>query len=291
MRHALWAVWFLLFSLPFETLNAKPHTGAPPPAPVVIAKSIQATEVFDSLIYPARVVSKVNAALLAESDGVVQSISKPLGTSVVRGNTVLTLINPDPVYTFAPFEVHSPVSGVVSAIEVTKGSRVSRGQRLGTITDPRQVRAQIEVTVADLDAVQVGMKGELELSEHSKPVEMIVSGISPLIDPSTGTASAELHVVGTDKLPPPGVVGRIRFRARAHEGIQLPESAIFYRGEDPLVRVLIDGKVQFRPIKLGPSRRGKFEILDGVKSGETVVLRSNTFTADGEEVSVQKDGM
>jgi len=271
-------------------LHAKPHTGAPPPAPVVIAKSIQATEVFDSLIYPARIVSKVNAALLAESDGVVRSISKPLGSRVTRGNTVLTLINPDPVYTFAPFEVHAPVTGVVSAIEVTKGSRVTRGQRLGAVTDPRQVRAQIEVTVADLDALQVGMKGELELSEHTKPLEMVVTGISPLIDPATGTASAELNIVGTERLPPPGVVGRIRFRARAHEGIQVPESAVFYRGEDPLVRVLVDGKVQFRAVKLGPSRRGKFEILDGVKSGEMVVLRSNTFVADGEEVSVQKEG-
>lgn len=267
--------------------SARRHDGTPPPAPMVVAKPIASAEVSDMLIYPARLVSRVNATLLAESDGVIQAIRKPLGTRVRAGDSVFTLVNPDPVYTYAPFEVEAPVDGVVSNIGVTLGSRVTKGTRLGSITDPFQVHGIIEVTVADLSALSVGMKGKLELSETGQSLPVTIAGISPVIDPATGTASAELKVTDRSKLPPPGLVGRVRFQARLHKGIELPESAVFYRGHQAVVRVLDGDKAVFRNVKLGTSRQGKFEILDGLKSGEVVVLRTNTFIADGEKVTSQ----
>ncbi len=280
----------LLAALVSPSVQARRHSGAAPPPPMVVAQPIQADEVFDALIYPARMVSRVNATLLAESDGVVQTVHKHLGSRVTVGEPVLTLTNPDPVYTFEPFRVLSPVTGLMSSIDVALGSRVSKGQKLGMVTDPSQVMASIEITVADLDAIKNGMHGSLELSGVANPIPMKVTGISPTVDPATGTASAELRPIDKRDLPPPGLVGRIRFRARLHKGLQLPESAIFYRGETPLVRVLDGDKAVFREIKLGHSRQGKFEITSGLKPGEKVVLRTNTFIADGEAVTLQKDG-
>lgn len=289
MKKPLLWVWIAAAILP-HSATARRHTGAAPPPPMVVAQAIQADEVYDALIYPARLVSRVNATLLAESDGVVQAIRKTLGSRVTVGEPILTLTNPDPVYTFEPFSVLSPVTGVISSIDIALGSRVAKGQKLGTVTDPAQVLASIEITVADLDAIHPGMQGELELAGLSQPIPMKVSGISPIVDPATGTASAELRPIDKKRLPPPGMVGRIRFRARLHQGLQLPESAIFYRGETPLVRVLVGEKAVFREVKLGPSRLGKFEITSGLKPGERVVLRTNTFIADGETVTLQKDG-
>ncbi len=274
---------FLIVSLVAE---ARRHLAAPPPSPVVVAQKLAPSDLFDSLIYPARIVSRVNAAVLAETDGLVQDIHSRVGTKVAAGEKILTLVNPDPAYTFAPFVVHSPVNGVVSGLFVTTGSRVNRGQSLATVTDPSQTHAEIEVTVSDLPEIRTGMKGELEIGETK--VEVLVKGVSPTVDPGTGTASAELDIESKNKqLLRPGQMGRARFRARLHKGIQLPESAIFYRGESTLVRVLDDEKAVFREVKLGPVRQGKFEVTSGVKAGETVVTRSNTFIADGEKVKVQ----
>ncbi len=284
-------LWVLIAASFSHSVLARRHSGgAAPPPPMVVAQAIQSDEVYDALIYPARVISRVNATLLAESDGVVQAVRKNLGAAVKVGEPILTLTNPDPVYTFEPFSVLSPVTGIISSIEVALGSRVSKGQKLGTVTDPAQVLAAIEITVADLDAIHTGMLGELELAGRTQPVPMKVAGISPIVDPATGTASAELQPVDKKHRPPPGMVGRVRFRARLHQGIQLPESAIFYRGETPIVRVLDGDKAVFREVKLGHSRQGKFEITSGLKPGEKVVLRTNTFIADGEAVTQQKDG-
>jgi multidrug efflux pump subunit AcrA (membrane-fusion protein) len=281
MKSALLFFWFL--SLDAE---ARRHLAAPPPSPVVVAIKLAPSDLFDSLIYPARVVSRVNAAVLAESDGLVQEIHSRVGTKVAVGEKVLTLINPDPAYTYAPFVVLSPVNGVVSGLFVTTGSRVNRGQNLATITDPSQTHAQIEVTVSDLAEIHPGLKGELEVGETK--VEVQVKGVSPALDPGTGTAAAELEIIAKSKQAlRPGQMGRARFRARLHKGIQLPESAIFYRGDTTLVRILDDGKAVFREVKLGPARQGKFEVTSGLEVGETVVTRSNTFISDGEKVKLQ----
>lgn len=287
-RPLLWV--FVAVAILSHSVSARRHTGAAPPPPMVVAQAIQTDEVYDALIYPARLVSRVNATLLAESDGVVQAVRKSLGSRVTVGEPILTLTNPDPVYTFEPFNVLSPVTGVISSIDIALGSRVAKGQKLGTVTDPAQVLASIEITVSDLDAIHTGMVGELELAGLAQPIPMKVSGISPIVDPATGTASAELKPVDKKHHPPPGMVGRLRFRARLHQGIQLPESAIFYRGETPLVRVLDGDKAVFREVKIGHSRQGRFEITSGLKAGEKVVLRTNTFIADGEAVTLQKDG-
>src|SRR5947209_8306604 len=95
-----------------------------PKRPVVVLTDVKLADLYDQLTYPARVIPKVNTILLAESDGVVSRIVSPLGQSVRRGQKILTISHTDPVYRYAPLEVLAPVTGVVSAIEVSEGSQV-----------------------------------------------------------------------------------------------------------------------------------------------------------------------
>src|SRR5690606_8102331 len=105
------------------------------------------------------------------------------------------------------------VAGVVSAVDVTEGSRVTRGQRLAQITDPSDVRVVVEVAVSDVGALKKGMKGELEAAGSEEPFPVEVVGVSPYVDPGTGTATAELRLVREKKSTPlpPGLVGKVRF--------------------------------------------------------------------------------
>jgi hypothetical protein len=133
------------------------------------------------------------------------------------------------------------------------------------------------------------MLGELHIAAQDKSVPVTVLGISPFVDPASGTASAQLGFVG--KTDPnvllPGVVGTVAFRANAHRGIEIPEVALVYRGQDPFVRVVDNGKARFVPVVLGSSRRGEVEVLKGLNDGATLLVRANTYVRDGESVTVQ----
>lgn len=258
--------------------------------PMVFVEKVAATDLYDLLMYPARLNPKINATLLSDVDGVVSSIQAPLGRTVKKKQTVMTVTNTDPVYNYAPMHVTAPVSGVVSSVEVSEGSHVARGQRLATITDPKEIRISMEVTAGDLNSLHTGMQGELKVASQEETVPVKILGISPFVDPASGTASAELGLVKTKNVLPlfPGVVGTVTFRANEHKGIEIPEFALVYRGQESFVRVVDKGVARYQPVTVGNARRGSIEILKGLSAGATLVVRSNTYVGDGEAVNVQK---
>lgn len=260
----------------------------PDKTPLVFVDQLKAESLFDLLSYPARIHPRVSATLLSETDGVVREVRANIGRPVKKGQTLFVIGNTDPVYQYAPLTVKSPIAGIVSSVETTEGSRTIKGQRLATVTDPREIRVQVEIPASDLGAVQTGIEGELRLPGHDKPMKVRVQGASPFVDPATGTASAELVLVDKVALAP-GVLGRVSFKARAHDGIQVPEEAIVYRGQEPMVRIVENGKARYAPVSLGQSRRGTIEILKGVKAGDSVIIRASQYVGDGEAVSIQKD--
>jgi multidrug efflux pump subunit AcrA (membrane-fusion protein) len=260
--------------------------------PTVQIEKVKAVELFDVMTYPARLVPKVNASVLSEIDGMVVKISQPLGASVNRGQEILTMKNTDPGYDYATVALRAPVKGIVSSVEVTDGSRVTKGQKLATVTDPTQIRILIEIASSDLPFIRKGMLGELKVSTEEQKLPVQVTGVSPFVDPATGTASAELtwsrNHPRTAKLPP-GLSGTVSFRTEERKGFQLPEQAIVYRGDQTLVRIVDNGKAKYRPVTLGPIRRGLVEVVKGLEEGIKVIVRSSTYVSDDEEITIEND--
>jgi multidrug efflux pump subunit AcrA (membrane-fusion protein) len=255
--------------------------------PIVFTQVAKKTEIFDQLTYPAKINPSVQAKILAESDGVVTKILAPLGSKVSRKSGVVQVQNMEPGYSFAPMRMASPVAGIVSQIKVSVGSQVAKGQEIATVIEPTSLRIEVEIAAGDMVHVKNGLKGELYLPGQDKPTSVEVLGVSPLVDPATGTATAELKVVGKNSVLIPGTLGQVRFKANIRNGIELPDNAIVYKGDDTNVRLVLSGKAKLNAVKLGPKRQGKFEILSGVKEGDEVIERTSTFVADGDEVKVQ----
>jgi HlyD family secretion protein len=267
------------------------HAGAAPTKIVsVSAMTAKPTELYTLLTYPARIQPKVNASLLSETEGVVSDIPAPLGKVVRKNQRVMVIKNTDPLYDYAPFQVLAPVSGVVSNMDVTVGSRVSRGQKLASITDPKNILITIEVAASDLSSIQNDLAGELRLPGEEKTFSLKVRGVSPFIDPGTGTATAELIPTAKEKVPAlvPGRVGQVSFRTKLHKGFEVPESAVVFKGAETFLRVVEDGKAKYVSVTLGPRRQGQVEILKGVSEGAEIITRAGGFVGEGDPVTVEK---
>lgn len=268
-----------------NTLYAAPEK---PKAVAVEILKVESKALFTTLTYPARISPKVNATVLAETEGVVTQILAPLGTSVSSGTPVLILKNPDPIYSYAPFSVVAPVKGAVSSLDVSVGSRVTRGQKLGTITDPSKVLINVEIAGSDIYSVQKGLEGSLKIAGMEEPIAVTVRGVSPFVDPGTGTATAELVIKESKEktLLPPGSVGTVSFRTQEHQGFELPETSVVFKGKNPFLRVVEGNKAKYIPVTLGNTRQGQVEVLKGLEKGMSVVVRSGTYVGEGDEVTI-----
>ncbi len=255
----------------------------------VVVRKMQKTEVGQTLSYPAVVEARVRATILAESDGVVRKIHAQLGQPVKRGGRLITVQQTDPIFQFAPVGTISPVTGLVSELLVTEGALVSKGQKLAVVTDPKNLKILVEIPARDMPLLVQGLSGRLESPALPKALDVKLAGLSPSVDPATGTASAELSPTVQDSLLlRPGMIGKITFMANVHGGFMVPEDAVIQSQEQNFLRLVVDNKVKKIPVTLGVRLRGQVEIMTGLQDGFSVVERSSGFVADGDSVKVEE---
>jgi multidrug efflux pump subunit AcrA (membrane-fusion protein) len=289
----------------FTATFASAAVEAPKPPATVFARTVKAEELFDRLTYPARVTPKISTTILSETDGIVSKIFAPLGQAVRKNQRIMTITHTDPVYQYAPTPIFASVSGVVSSVEVTEGTQVAKGEKLALVTDPTQIRITVEVPAMDLPMLRRGMMGEFKLPNLDQPVSVTIKGISPFVDPATGTATCELEVEkpavstkasagaaatkSTAPSLPPGLIGQVDLKANDRKGISIPEFAVFYKGTEPFVRVIENGKAKQVSVSLGRRSRGNVEVLKGLSDGAKLVERTSRYIMDGEAVKVDDE--
>jgi membrane fusion protein (multidrug efflux system) len=284
-------ILFVLSALLLISVNVFGAVEPPKQSAVVFTRVVKSQELFDRLTYPARVTPQVSTTILAETDGIVSRILAPLGQRVKKGQKIMTITHTDPVYRYSPTPVFAPVSGVMSTVDVTEGTQVATTQKLALVTDPSKIRITVEVPAMDLSLLSRGMTGDFKLQNMDKPISIRIKGISPFVDSATGTATCELEIVSApgNSAPviPQGVIGQVSFKANDRKGISIAEDAIFYKGADPFIRIVVDGKAKQVPVVLGKRNRGMVEILKGLEDGSKLVERTSRYISDDEAVTVQ----
>jgi multidrug efflux pump subunit AcrA (membrane-fusion protein) len=255
----------------------------------VVVRKAQKTEVGQTLSYPATVEPKIRATILAESDGVVRKIHAQLGQPVKGGGRLFTVQQTDPIFQYAPVGTISPVGGVVSELLITEGALVTKGQKLAVVTDPKDLKVLVEVPARDMSLLTKGLVGRLESPALAQPLELRLAGVSPSVDPATGTAAAELIPSPKESLfLRPGIIGKITFKADVHSGFLVPEDAVLQSQDKNFIRLVVDQKIKKVPVTLGARLRGQIEITSGLEEGYAVVERSSGFVAEGETVKVEE---
>ena len=120
-----------------------------------------------------------------------------------------------------------------------------------------------------------------------------VSVISPTIDPRTRTLRVKAELENPDGRLRPGLFARADLGVSQRSGVRLiPEEAILQRSDGAVVfRLIEDNRVERRVIETGKHRDGQVEVLDGLPSQSTVVVRGHTGLVDGALVAVrERDG-
>jgi multidrug efflux pump subunit AcrA (membrane-fusion protein) len=258
----------------------------------VIIQEIKFKDDVRRLLYPAIVDAKINSTVTADLDGHVRRIKKTLGAKVRAGEVVLYLENLDPAFTYSAVPVRSPVSGVLSQINFQLMSKVAKGEKLFTVMNGDSLKIMAEIPSSEINQLKPGLQGLFRLNlqtEKSIPVKVV--GLSPIIDPRSGTASAELEFSAAANLPPVGVVGQVEFQISLGKVILLPELSLRYFEGKPRVRVVDEkNKAHWRVIEVGEQREDLLVVKSGLAPSDRVVLRASRSFKEDEEVDVKADG-
>jgi len=196
----------------------------------------------------------------------------------VRGGDVLAVIVSD---TMAPFELRSPLDGVVVDKHLVAGETVGPGAPVFVIADLSTVWVDINVYQKDLPQVRPGQAVRISAGYGIADAETTVTYVSPVLDQGTRTAIARAVVPNPDGTWKPGLFVTALVLRPAAVALAIPRTALQLRAGLPLVYVVDGDHFVARPVRVGRLGRSIAEITDGLAAGERFAA-TNSFLVKAE---------
>jgi len=201
-------------------------------------------------------------------------------------------------------EVRAPISGLVGRAEITAGNLVSAGQTLLTTVvsiDPIYVSFDGDEQVY-LKNTGMELRGEVKsqrntrspvwaglADEQGHPHEGVMVFLDNELDPNTGTIHARGLFKNTDRRFTPGMFARVKLIGSGkYDALLINDSAI---GTDQSVkfvlRVGVENKIEYAPVKLGPLVDGLRVVREGLKPEDVIVVKGLQQVRPGMPVTPQ----
>jgi RND family efflux transporter MFP subunit len=232
----------------------------------------------------ARTLSLGDSVATAELDGAKDRVATAKATlSELQVAVSRTVIN-------APFE------GVVVRVDAEVGEVAAPGAPLFRLVQLNPVRVNVALSDRDMALAQVGMRATVELAARSGQYEGKIVQLSQAANLKTRSFEALVEVENEDEALLPGMIAQVSLSTEGGEDAKVSKLLV---SQDWLVTdpagvgafVAENGKAVWRPLKLGAVVRRQVEILDGLKSGDALIIVGHRSLAEGDDVLIHRKGV
>lgn len=183
----------------------------------------------------------------------------------------------------------SPISGVVTSINVSTGDLAQPGAVLVTVANIGTMKAIFNAGESELASLRQGQ--QVEVFSDLRP-ELIMKGKIEEINRSANVQSRSFEVKAafqntSDRWFKPGMFGRVRVNLSTQKGsLTIPNESIVKDGDKNSVYVVVNNKVQLKEIKTGISSGNFTEVTSGLNKGDKVVTLGVNNLKDGKAVYI-----
>lgn len=183
--------------------------------------------------------------------------------------------------------VTSPMTGVIATRGVERGGFASQAAPAYTVMDLSTIKVEVGVSEQVLNTIKVGDKVSVLMTAVSaEPLTGTVSTISPAAG-QTGMYTVKVELNNKDGKIKAGMMAEVSFTMEsAADTIVLPRNAVLEKDGEIYVYVVENGVAKKVAVELGIEADDTIEITSGLKDGDAVVTKGQTYISDGEEVNV-----
>jgi len=187
------------------------------------------------------------------------------------------------------FKVVAPRGGIVGDIPVRVGDRVTTATQLTTVDQPGSLEAYVYVPIEHSSQLKMNLPVEVIDSNGTVLAATRVSFISPQVDNATQTVLVKARIAnGNDALRQSQFV-RARVVFGTHQNPEVPILAVSRLAGQYFAFVAEPQNggsfvARQKPLKIGQTVGNDFEVQDGIKPGDKVIVSGTQFLLDGAPV-------
>ncbi len=183
-------------------------------------------------------------------------------------------------------------SGIVGDIPVHVGDRVTTTTQLTTVDQPGSLEAYVYVPIERSSQLKMNLPVQVLDSEGKVLADSKVSFISPQVDNTTQTVLVKARIAnGNDALRQSQFI-RARVVWGTHKNPQVPILAVTRLSGQYFAFVAEPQNggtfvARQKPLKIGQTVGNDYEVQDGIKPGDKVIISGTQFLLDGMPVIPQ----
>lgn len=178
--------------------------------------------------------------------------------------------------------IHAPFGGVVEAVEVAVGTRITSGTAIATIVDLSNLRVEAQVMEHDIPNLRAGGDAEVRLAAMpERPIQGRIAAVLPMVDSTEKAGTAAIRIRGDGTIRP-GMYADILLEAnRLADRTIVPARAVVERDGRPLVFRVRDGIAEWVYIRVGQSNGRETEVRPDSISGIIPLEAGDIVLIDG----------
>jgi multidrug efflux pump subunit AcrA (membrane-fusion protein) len=223
--------------------------------------------------------------------GKLVSIKVLLGARVEAGQLLAEIDPSTPGSTYTVNPVNAPISGTITSLPASVGSKVSTTSvvaRIGVL-DSTGLQASARIPERYVGVLKTGLKAAISLEAYpGMTFAATVTRVSPVVDSTSRTKEIRLSFDRADPRINAGMFARIRLNTTTYQDrITVPENAIQSDSTGDYAFVVgADNKVSKRKVDLGVTVDVVVEVKAGLKEGDIVVVEGASVLTDGATVKI-----
>jgi RND family efflux transporter MFP subunit len=188
------------------------------------------------------------------------------------------------------YKVVAPREGIVGDVPVRVGDRVTVSTQLTTVDQPGSLEAYVYVPIEHSTQLKMNLPVQVIGGDGKVLADSRISFISPQVDNSTQTVLVKARITnGNDALRQSQFV-RARVIFGTHQNPEVPILAVSRLAGQYFAFVAEPQNgggfvARQKPLKIGQTVDNNYEVQDGIKPGDKVIISGTQFLMDGAPVT------
>lgn len=186
--------------------------------------------------------------------------------------------------------VRAPFAGRIGLRRVSLGSLVGPGTVITTLDDTSVIKVDFDLPEVYLSRLESGLTVRARSAAWpDQEFSGLVSSVDTRVDPVSRTVRVRSIMPNENGLLRPGMFLTVTLLNDSIEAMVIPERALIPERSIQYVFVVADNQiVERRPVRIGRRRPGEVEILEGLSTGELVIVDGTQKAREGKPVQILK---
>jgi multidrug efflux pump subunit AcrA (membrane-fusion protein) len=288
-------VWLLAGCKPKEQ---GPERGPAQTVFAVSAVTLAWGDIADYLTLSGDMVAGSSVDVYSDTAGTITERRVSIGSRVEKDRSIIAMVDPSqPGMQYMANIVRAPISGVISALPGQVGMKISQSSPIAVISGGGGLEIQLYVAERFIYRIKMGLPCEITLDAYpGDNFRGRISEISPVVDTSSRTMMIKVNVDNPGDKLKAGMFAKVKIITEEKKNvITVPENAVLQRGGQNFVYTVQDDDpdpdsktktVKRTLVSLGLNVDNMFEITDGLKAGDEIIVRGQTTLTDGSRVNI-----